>query len=137
MQFSISVVVYIVLAVFISLAIIYLRVVQLNNRQAKNTFMPDEPYGQDTVIQEYVKKRTSAGKGVEKEMAVIKAALISDPYYAWSWYSNLVMSFVDEGCSKPVAMMGAARFLNIFAQVDVKEDVRFIEEYARLTKTPV
>ena len=125
------------LAGFLILLVGYIAARKEKQRDAKNTFIPDTPYDEETMIQEYVEERILKGKAVNKEMAIVKAMIAMDPSYAWSWHCNLVMSFVDEGCPKAVAMMGSARFLSILAQIDIKKDVRFIEEYSRLTKIPL
>lgn len=98
----------------------------------QNTMFQESPRPEDTIISNLVKDRLLKGKGVSKEIAIIKAMLAHDPAYAWSWHSNIVMSFVDAECDKIIAMEGSARFLQLFADIDIYLDERFIEEMDRL-----
>ncbi len=104
------------------------------NLKEYNSVFQEQHDVEDTVIAEIVDQRVQDGKSVSKEMAIIRRMISKDSEYAWSWYCNLVMSFVDEGCDRLTAMRGASRFLNILACVDVSKDPRYIEEYARWEK---
>lgn len=122
-----SVIVVILFKVFL-----YIKSLKKSSTDAQNTMLQESPDINDTIIGEIVTKRLANGGNVSKEIAIVKAVLGRDRAYAWSWYCNLVKSFVDEGGSKITAMRGAARFLSIFAEIDITRDPRYIEEMLRL-----
>lgn len=118
---------------FICACMLYIKNRKLDSAQKRNDAVFQQSFLQDDEdIVSIVRQLLKSGKGVSREMAIIKAMIARDSAYAWSWYCNLVMAFVDEGCDKVTAMKGAARFLNILANIDVTKDVRYQEEIQRL-----
>lgn len=60
----------------------------------------------------------SQAEAIPTAFAVLKAALQSDPEYAWSWHCNVAMMFVDAGGDHHVGNQGAARFMKLCFDVD-------------------
>lgn len=87
-------------------------------------------------VDKYVSDRIKTASGVSLEMSVVTSALRQDPEYAWSWYCNLKMTFIDNGCPALAAAKGASSFLRIWADVKMEnnplyvEDIRMTEESA-------
>lgn len=52
-------------------------------------------------------------------------ALRDDLDYAWSWHCNVAMTAYDAGCPHDVANEGAARFMQLLADVDTREHFAF------------
>lgn len=128
----------VIAAISAAVAFVYAAMLLIKNKtfnsaqKYRDTVFQQTHLQDDTDILKTVEEHIESGKGVSKEMAIIKAMIAKDPVYAWSWYCNLVMSFVSEGCDKVTAMKGAARFLNVLAHIDVTKDARYIEEIERL-----
>jgi hypothetical protein len=66
-----------------------------------------------------VHQEAAADKGVAAEMNRLTAAIKADDGYAWGWFCNLVMAFVDEGGDRVVAEKGAARFMSWLFEYDI------------------
>ncbi len=122
------------LVVIIAVVFTYIFISKEGKKYNGNTMFQETPTQDDSEIIALVNDRLSKNGDVSKEMAIIKAVLLKDREYAWSWYCNLVMTYVDCGCDKIIAMNGASRFLSILANVDISQDERFIEELDRLEK---
>lgn len=61
-------------------------------------------------------------KSVPRAMEIVQIALREDPHYAWGWFCNITMMAQDAGCPKAEANEGAARFLQLLANVDVRKN---------------
>lgn len=132
------------LVFFAAIALLALfKIIDIKKKQEMDnrlTMMQESPRQDDSEIGDIVQDRITKGTGVSKEIAIIKAMIARDSAYAWSWYCNLVMSFVDAGGDKIIAMEGSARFLSVLAEIDVTRDPRYIEEMKRLkeaTRSPI
>jgi hypothetical protein len=64
-------------------------------------------------------QEAAADKGVAAEMNRLTAAIKADDGYAWGWFCNLVMAFVDEGGDRVVAEKGVARFMSWLFEYDI------------------
>lgn len=107
----------------------------------KKSSSEERPAEWRDTVDSYVSERLQTTRGISLEMNIVTSAIRQDPDYAWSWYCNLKMSFMDQGCPADVAAKGAASFLRTLADVDMSthrlyiEDVKQIEEsaFAKLT----
>lgn len=81
-----------------------------------------------STIDNEVLHRVAGNVGIAHEMGILASTMKHDPDYLWSWHCNLVVSFVDAGCDKRVAMNGSARFIQTLTGVDVTEHPQFKAE---------
>ena len=67
-------------------------------------------------------------KEIGEAIEVLSKAMNDDPSYAWSWYSSLVMSYVDAGGDKEIGEAAAKDFLNVCFDVDADRLLEIAEE---------
>lgn len=60
-------------------------------------------------------------KTTPKVMGQLRAALQSDPDYAWGWHCNIAMAAFDEGLDREAANRAAARFLKNCFGIDTEQ----------------
>lgn len=59
---------------------------------------------------------------LSRAVGTLIQALKDDPEYLWGWQSNIAMSMYDAGCGDALLCNeGAARFLELFADVDPRK----------------
>jgi hypothetical protein len=65
---------------------------------------------------------------------VLKNSLAQDHGYAWSWFCNLCMAFVDAGGDRLTAHKGAATFMERCYGVDIAQSQAYKDAVAELTQ---
>lgn len=55
----------------------------------------------------------------------MKAAMATDPSYAWSWHCNIAMPLIDNGIDEKLAQKCAAQLMQHFWGVDTAEHQNF------------
>lgn len=79
-------------------------------------------------LKHLIEDRITLGMGVAPEMQVLKAMIERDTEYAWTWYCNLVMSYVGNGCSRITAIKGTASFMRLLFDHDITNDARYMSD---------
>ena len=77
---------------------------------------------------------------IDTEMGMVTAFIRLDEGYRMGWVANLAQAFIAEGVEHYTAQKGAARFLEVLAHVDAREDESFqhrpVQETTELLKDP-
>lgn len=60
-------------------------------------------------------------------MAAVKAAIHSDPGYAWGWQCNLACAAQDEGMERAAANRAAGRFLFTTFEYKIEDHPHYAE----------
>lgn len=76
----------------------------------------------DVFERAYVETTADNPGGLElaASVASVVTALRNDADYAWSWHCNIAMAARDAGCEACAANEGAARFMELFANVNTR-----------------
>lgn len=65
---------------------------------------------------------------VAEAMNVLTRTINNDESYRIGWYSNLVMSYIDNGVERKLAEKGAAAFIRLLTGYDVTKDSYYPKE---------
>lgn len=62
---------------------------------------------------------------IKNAFDVLSAAMKEDFDYAWSWHSNIAMSYYDEDGDAKLANKAAARFMQMCFGIDIESSDRY------------
>ena len=128
MKFDSSII-YLFLAIVIISPILHVLIKGFKKKikQSKKELDTLEREWSETVL-DYVKDEVKSSNPLTLENGIVTLSIRTDEAYAWSWFCNLKMAFVDEGCPYDTAAKGAARFLQIFAKHDITKTKLYKED---------